>query len=83
MPKSTFLVPMLISAALMTGCATHVGYRSYGPGYYDHQAWGPGESVYYDRWTVETHRPRREYRRLRQEEQREYWRWRHDHRDYR
>lgn len=83
MAKKTFLVPMLISAAFMTGCATHVGYRSYDPSYYDRQAWGPGEGVYYNRWIVETHRPPREYHRLRREEQREYWRWRHDHRDYR
>jgi len=83
MAKSTFLLSMLIPAALMTGCAAHVGYRSYNPAYYDRQAWGPGERPYYDRWMYETHRRPTEYQRLRREEQREYWRWRHDRRDYR
>lgn len=83
MVKSTFLLLLLVSAALMTGCATHVGYRSYNPAYYDRQAWGPGESAYYDRWIIETHRHPSDYRRLRREEQREYWRWRHERRDYR
>ncbi len=83
MAKSAFLLCMLVPAALMTGCATHVGYRSYNPAYYDRQVWGPGERPYYDRWAVETHRRPSDYRRLRREEQREYWRWRHEHRDYR
>jgi hypothetical protein len=73
----------LTCATLSSGCAgtsVGVGYRVYDPYYYDHHVWGPGEVVYYNQWLGETHRPNREYRRLRREDQHAYWDWRHNHR---
>jgi hypothetical protein len=70
----------LISPLVMvTGCATHVavGYRTYDPYYRDYHVWNDNEIVYYNQWVVETHRPRRDFRRLRRREQQDYWRWRH------
>ena len=72
---------MLAIAALTTGCATRVGvgYRVYDPYYSDYHVWDNAEAGYYNSWIVETHRPHREYRRLRPAERREYWSWRHAH----
>ena len=69
----------------LTSCATRVttGYRTYDPSYRDYHVWGPSETTYYNRWAVETHRQNRDYRRLRRREQREYWKWRHNHNDRR
>jgi hypothetical protein len=74
------LVLLMIATS---SCATRVtaGYRAYDPGYRDYHVWGPSESAYYNRWAVETHRRNRDYRRLNRREQREYWNWRHNHRD--
>jgi hypothetical protein len=77
--KRTFLAVACLSfATFFTGCATHVstGYR--GPVYVDR--WGPPEVPYYNRWVVETHRPHRDYQRLKHRDQQAYWRWRHSHR---
>ncbi len=77
--------PIILSLAMvaLTGCAAHVragyGYYAPAPAYYSYPAFGPGEVVYYNRWTVETHRPYREYRSLRRSDQRAYWEWRRHH----
>ena len=67
----------------MSGCAggsVRVGYRTYDPYYSDYHRWDDSEIRYYNQWTVDTRRPSgRDYRRLRREEQKEYWNWRHDH----
>ncbi len=73
---------LLLSAGLLAGCGgghVAVGYRAYDPGYSDYHTWDDHESVYYNQWTVETHRPHRDYRRLRRNDQRAYWQWRHNH----
>jgi hypothetical protein len=75
-----------LAAVIATvGCAgsVRVGYRSYDPYHRDYHVWGPGEGVYYNQWAVETHRqPSRDYRKLRKNEQQDYWKWRHDHPDH-
>jgi hypothetical protein len=39
--------------------------------------------VYYNQWTTETHRDsHRNFKKLRPEEQKEYWTWRHNHSDH-
>jgi hypothetical protein len=83
MLKAAGLLLSFFSLAFWTGCTAHVGYKAYDPVHSDYHVWSPGESTYYNQWAVETHRPRRDYRRLRREDQREYWRWRHDHPDHR
>jgi hypothetical protein len=65
----------LMAPAIFSGCAARVRY--YDPVYSDYHPWGPPERAYYDRWVVETHRSHVEYPKLRAEEQREYWTWRH------
>jgi hypothetical protein len=53
--------------ALTTGCAVHA------------RVYGPGEDVYYTQWEHETHRDHVDYEKRKDAEQKEYWRWRHDH----
>lgn len=83
MLKKTMSVLALTLLTGLAGCTARVGYRAYDPGYSDYHTWGPGEAGYYNRWAVETRRPHRDYRRLRRDEQREYWQWRHAHPDRR
>jgi hypothetical protein len=74
----------LLAAALLSaaGCSASVGYRVYDPYRSDYHVWNPNEGGYYDRWVVETHRPHTEFRKLKKNDQTEYWRWRHDHDDH-
>jgi len=82
---SLLLAIALALPVMITGCAAHVGvgYRVYDPYYSDYHVWDDHEVGFYNQWVVETHRPHREYRRLRPEEQHEYWTWRHGHSDRR
>jgi hypothetical protein len=52
---------------------------------HDWHGWNDGESRAYRHWLMEERRERRyrAYNRLRAEQQQEYWRWRHEHRDWR
>lgn len=79
------VVSLLFAAVLMVtaGCAAHVGYRVYDPYYSDYHVWGPDEGVYYRQWNDLNHRPYREYRRLRREDQHAYWTWRHQNHEER
>ena len=86
MAVTTNLISRLLVRAAFVGlflltsaCATHVavGYRVYDPYYGDYHVWSGPEIDYYNTWLVQTHRPHRDYRRLRRSEQREYWAWRH------
>jgi hypothetical protein len=81
--RSALLTLALASVTLATGCAVHagVGYRVYDPYYSDYHVWNQPEIGYYNQWTVETHRPNMEYRKLKPADQHEYWKWRHDHTD--
>jgi hypothetical protein len=66
-------------AALASGCAVHagVGYRVYDPYRADYHVWDQGEIGYYNQWVGETHRPHVDYRKLKRNDQIEYWKWRH------
>lgn len=75
-----FFPGLVLAAGLsLSGCAARVGYgyNVYDPYYGDYHVWTDPEPVYYNQWLVETHRPRRDFRRLHPEEQHEYWNWRH------
>ncbi len=53
------------------------------PYYSDYHVWNNDEVVYYHQWAGEDHRhEQRDFRKLRPEEQREYWTWRHSHGDH-
>jgi hypothetical protein len=76
---SLLLGGCLLAPVLTSGCGTRVGvgYRSYDSYHRDYHQWDNNESRYYNQWVIETRRPNREFRRLRRDEQRAYWTWRH------
>ena len=51
----------------------------------DYHEWNENENRAYRHWLMEEQRERqyREYARLKAARQREYWRWRHEHADWR
>ena len=78
---------LLLAAVLATSFAgaacEHHAYRVYDPYYTDYHSWDHDEDVYYQRWADETHRDaHRDFRKLRPEEQKDYWTWRHNHGDH-
>ena len=79
------LLALLLSPVLNTGCAVRVssGYRVYDPYHRDYHTWNDGEGVYYNQWVLENHRDHQDFRKLRKEDQKRYWDWRHDHPDRR
>jgi hypothetical protein len=85
--KSRFMTSLFLAAALASSvmgiaCAHHY-YRVYDPYYSDYHVWNDDEVVYYRQWATETHRdPGRDFNKLRPEEQKEYWTWRHSHADH-
>ena len=84
--RSFLAFTALLAVGLLTNCAggrVAVGYRYYDPGYSDYHVWNDGEGIYYNQWLIETRRPHRDFRRLRRNEQRAYWQWRHNHPDRR
>lgn len=62
---------------ILSGCAAHAEFRVYDPYYADYHVWGADEAVYYNRWIAASHHPYVEYRKLKPDEQRAYWSWRH------
>ena len=86
MPMKRFLGVLLLSSSLLTpvvGLAE--GQRYYDSYRRDYHEWNEHENRAYRHWLMEERRERRyrEYRRLKAEQQREYWRWRHEHSDWR
>ena len=81
------LLPAVLAApSIVTGCATHRGYetggaevRVYDTDHSDYHVWNNNETVFYSRWEGETHREHRDFNRRPDDEQREYWKWRHSH----
>jgi hypothetical protein len=81
--SSLLLAAALASSMLGIACEHHHYYRVYDPYYTDYHVWNGDEEVYYHHWTDETHRDaHRDFRKLRPEEQKEYWTWRHNHGDH-
>jgi hypothetical protein len=78
------LLAAAVSLPLITaGCGEHHYYRAYDPYDQQYHRWDNRENVYYQQWVVETHRsPRREFRALDQQDQREYWKWRQNHHEH-
>jgi hypothetical protein len=78
----------LLAAALAcvgfgSACGHHHPYRVYDPYYSDYHVWNNDEVVYYHNWAHENHRDEnRDFRKLRPEEQKDYWTWRHNHSDH-
>jgi hypothetical protein len=81
---SSFLLAIVLTVPIaMTGCADRHYYRVHDDYYNDYHRWDNNEIVFYNQWVVETHRdPHRDFHKLRRDEQREYWEWRHHHGDH-
>lgn len=80
--SSLLLAAALALSVATIGCSEHHAYRVYDPYYTDYHHWDHNEVVYYNTWTVETHRdPHVEFKKLPPREQKEYWTWRHNHGD--
>ena len=75
---SLLLTAALLLPALNIACAEHHYYRAYDVDHGDYHPWDAQENVYYQQWVVETHRDNRDFRKLKPEEQKEYWNWRHN-----
>jgi hypothetical protein len=75
-------VGLSLLAASCAGTSVGVRYRVYDGYRSDYHNWDANEGVYYNQWTVETHRdPHQDFRKLKRDDQNEYWKWRHDHPD--
>lgn len=59
-----------------------VGVRIYDPIHKDYHHWDDREDRAYRSWFVERHENYRDYKRLKKDQQRTYWQWRHDHPDH-
>ena len=70
------LAAVLAATVAMTGCSAHV--RVYDPYYHDCHDWNH-ETVYYNQWEVNTHRPHVDYNKRAPADQKEYWDYRHSH----
>lgn len=69
----------LAAAMMFTACSSHRYYRANDPYYHDTHRWDDREAGYYAQWERDTHRDHREYRDRKEDEQKEYWTWRHQH----
>ncbi len=65
----------------VSGCAARGSVRVYDPVYSQYRYWNRSEIGYYQQWERETHRRNEDFNRRSQQEQNEYWRWRHDRHD--
>src|ERR1700745_228303 len=87
MSRANGVRTLLLAGALATSfvglaCSEHHYYRVYDPYYTDYHSWNHDEDVYYRRWADENHRDaNRDFRKLRPEEQKDYWTWRHNQGD--
>jgi hypothetical protein len=81
-----FVASLVLSASLFAPMvALGEEHRYYDRDRRDWHAWNDNENRAYRHWLMEERRERRyrEYRRLKAEQQRAYWRWRHEHGDWR
>ena len=78
-------VPALMLGGVLTASAATVAAcaRSsyYDPVFADRHRWDSREEASYRRWEAERQLQHVEFNARRDEEQREFWRWRHDHPD--
>ena len=77
---SRILMPSAVLAAPLLSAACAARVRVYDQYHTDYHRWNRGEDRYYRRYLGERHQNYRDYRRLNEAQQRDYWNWRHDHR---
>jgi len=86
-----FLTATLLSGMLLAPVAMQLhaddhdrDHRYYDPYRRDYHEWNEAEARAYRHWlTEERHHPYHEWERANRREQRDYWRWRHEHMDWR
>ncbi len=78
---SLMLAAAFLAPAVTVGCATRT-YRYYDPYHSDYHRWDRHEDAYYQQWVIESRRDRRDFRRLNDDERKQYWTWRHSHHDH-
>ncbi len=83
-----YLSTLLLGAAMCTPVVMHAqdhhSRRYYDRSRKDYHEWNEQEERAYRHWLTEVrHRRYHSWARSRAAEQREYWRWRHDHADWR
>ena len=81
-----FLPPVLLGAALIAPAATPVLLRAEDHVYHDtdrsdNHHWDRREDKAYRIWLKGNHRKYRDFAKLKEEDQRAYWAWRHQHSD--
>ena len=79
MDRRAALVLLTAGLTASVGCFTAV--RFYDEPHHDYHRWNDGEERAYHQYLAERHMEYREFRRLNQRDQDDYWRWRHDHPD--
>jgi hypothetical protein len=78
-----FLGVIMLSGVLMAPIAMQAEQRYYDRDHRDYHAWNDDENRAYRHWlTEERHRHYHEWNRASRAEQRNYWRWRHEHMDW-
>jgi hypothetical protein len=81
-----FIAVLVLSGSLLTPVVCFAKeHRYYDRDRRDWHEWNEHESRAYRHWLMEERREHRyrEYRRLKARQRREYWRWRHEHADWR
>jgi hypothetical protein len=76
---SILLAATCVGAALGSGCVARVGL--YDPDHRDYHRWDDREDRAYRQFLAERHEEYRGFQSRSADDQREYWRWRHDHPD--
>ncbi len=76
---SLVLGAAILTPLLTTGCARPARY--YDEDHSDYHAWNDGETQAYKGYLNERHRDYRDFNRLNRDEQKDYWKWRHEHPD--
>ncbi len=79
----TFLAPFVLSAFMLAPLsAQEVSIRLYDRDHKDYHNWDDRENRAYNRYLADQHRERKhEFKEESRENQRNYWRWRHEHND--
>ncbi len=71
------ILAAVLLVAVGAGCAGEVTY--YDEDHHDYHRWNNREVVVYRSYWDSRREPYREYSSLNKDEQRDYWKWRHDH----
>jgi len=79
--SSLLLAAALVAPVASTGCAARVSGRIYDRDHDDWHRWDDREDRAYRRYLSERREEYREFSRRNNDEQRDYWNWRHRHPD--